>query len=276
MDRIAKALHLIDRDGFGLEIGPSHRPIAPKKAGFNVEIIDHMSAEGLKIKYQAHNVNIEDIEEVNYVWQGEPLDQLIGKSEVYDYIIASHLIEHTTDLVAFLQQCSNLLKPNGVLSLIIPDKRYCFDYLRWPSTTGDALQAYFEKRSRHAPGVVFDYFSSACTLNHQIAWGKGAAGELSIIHPFAQAVQLMEEAELTSSDYIDVHQWRFTPSSFKLILSDLQQLDLVKLYEVCSFDTDGCEFYITLGKNQSQANQQTRPELYKAVVREMIESVILD
>ena len=139
MDRVEKALHLIEYDGFGLEIGPSHNPIAPKKAGFNVEILDHATADELRQKYQGHNLNLDNIEEVDYVWRGEPLDELIDKTEVYDYIIASHVIEHSTDIIGFLQQCSKLLKPTGVLSLIIPDKRYCFDYLRLDPSAGNAF-----------------------------------------------------------------------------------------------------------------------------------------
>ena len=260
MDRVEKALILIDHGSFGLEIGPSHNPLAPKKAGFNVEILDHATADELRQKYQEHNLNLDNIEEVDYVWRGEPLDELIGKTESYDYIIASHVIEHTTDIIGFLQQCAKLLKPTGVLSLIIPDKRYCFDYLRPISTTGDCIQAHFEKRSRHSIGVVFDYFSSVCRLNNNGAWGKDALqGELQLIHSLDDARHYMELAKDISAEYIDVHQWMFTPSSFKLILEDL--------YEAISFDTVGCEFYITLSKQI--VPQSERIELYKIILQEL-------
>ena len=90
------------------------------------------------------------------MWRGEPLDELLGEAR-YDWIIASHVIEHMPDLVAFFRQAARLLKPGGSLSLVIPDKRYCFDYFRWPSTTGDVLQAFAEQRRRHPAGVVFEY-----------------------------------------------------------------------------------------------------------------------
>jgi hypothetical protein len=277
MNRVEKALHMIDRNGIGLEIGPSFQPIAPKKEGFNVEIVDHATASDLRIKYQGHiGVNIDNIEEVDYVWKGEPLDKLIGKSEAYDYIIASHVIEHITDFIGFLQQCSTLLKPTGILSLIIPDKRYCFDYFRFPSSSGDVLQAYFEKRSRHTPGVIFDHFISACSLNGQIAWGKGFSGELDLIHNIVQASEFMELAKSNDSGYIDCHQWRFTPSSLKLILLDIQQLDLVTLQEISSFDSEGCEFHISLGKDRVKTSKQLdRFDLFKAIMNEIASSQIL-
>ena len=42
MGRDKCALKYIDKEGAGIEIGPSHNPIAPKSLGYNVEIIDHL------------------------------------------------------------------------------------------------------------------------------------------------------------------------------------------------------------------------------------------
>lgn len=275
MNRIEKALHMINRKGLGLEIGPSHNPIAPKKSGFNIEILDHATAEDLREKYKKHPVNIENIEVVDYVWQGEPLNELIGKQSAYDYIIASHVIEHITDFASFLVQCESLLKPNGVLSLIVPDKRYCFDYFRWPSSTGDVLQAYTEKRSRHSPGTVFDYFSNVVKMGEMIAWAQGTpADEFSYIHTFEQAKQLWKQAQ-TTNDYIDVHSWRFTPSSFKLILHDLNALGITQLTEVCSFDSTGCEFYITLGKSKTPLVSVDRLKLAKDALNEILNGSVV-
>ena len=59
--------------GPGLEIGPSHSPLAPKAAGFNVEILDHAPAQDLRVKYRNAGVDIDHIEEVDFVWRGESL-----------------------------------------------------------------------------------------------------------------------------------------------------------------------------------------------------------
>ncbi len=47
MTRIEKLLSCLKMDGKGLEIGPSHNPIAPKKNGFDVQIVDHIDRDGL-------------------------------------------------------------------------------------------------------------------------------------------------------------------------------------------------------------------------------------
>ena len=69
MDRRDKLLRSIDRNGKGLEIGPSHAPIAPKKDGFDVEIIDHAPAEELIRKYGELGVDTSLVEAVI----GEPV-----------------------------------------------------------------------------------------------------------------------------------------------------------------------------------------------------------
>src|SRR5689334_17671755 len=130
MTREEKVLDKIDKKGIGLEIGPSHAPLAPKRKGFNVHIIDHMSKDELVKKYTGHSVELNNIEEVDYIWSGDSYAELTGKTNFYDWIIASHLIEHTPDLISFLKQCEEVLKDEGVLSLVVPDIRYHFDYFR--------------------------------------------------------------------------------------------------------------------------------------------------
>jgi hypothetical protein len=48
--------------------------------------------------------------------------------------------------------------------------------------------------------------------------------------------------------YLDLHAWCFTPHSFRLILSDLFDLGLVPFRELAFFPTEGCEFFVTLGR----------------------------
>lgn len=246
MDRNDRIFAYLDRKGFGLEIGASYNPIAPKRGGFNVETVDHLDRAGLVAKYTGHGVDTNAIEEVDYVWQGQPLSELIGKEGRYDWIIASHVIEHVPDLVGFLCECRKLLKPTGILSLAIPDKRYCFDYFRPLSSTGEALQAHIEKRSRHPPGWVFDYYASVAVLNGAITWMQGSRGEVAHLHSLEDACNFFQLAQQEDAPYIDIHAWRFTPSSFRLMTHELQRMGLIDLSEAGFFDTVGCEFYVSL------------------------------
>lgn len=239
-------LYFVDMGGKGLEVGPSFSPIAPKRLGYDVDVVDHATADELRAKYRDRGVDLAAIEEVDYIWTGSPLTDLLGDQPRYDYIIASHLVEHLPDLIGFFSDCERLLRPNGVLSLAIPDFRACFDLLRGPSTTGDLLQAHHEGRRRHAMGTVFDHFATTAYRNGQPSWPLDAAGSLEFAHRFDQAQRMLERA-CTSNDYIDVHAWRFTPSSFRLLMYDLRALNRVSLHEVGGFLTpDGAEFLVAL------------------------------
>lgn len=273
MHRNDKIFAALRRDGFGLEIGPSYNPVAPKKAGFHVETVDHLDRAGLVEKYGAHGVDVSGIEDVDHVWQGQPLSELIGETGRYDWIIASHVIEHVPDVIGFLEECRKLLKPDGVLSLAIPDKRYCFDHFRPVSTTGDVIQASLEKRTRHPPGWVFDHFSSASKLDDAITWIGGAKGTLKLVHSFPEAKQLYDWSLTPDAPYIDIHAWRFTPSSFRLIMHDLGELGLLGLAESRFFDTTGCEFYVSLSPG-APSPRVDRLQLLKGIQQELSQATL--
>ena len=266
-ERRARITAMIDPAGRGLEIGPSHNPAAPKAAGYRVETVDHTDRAGLLEKYKDDaGINPAAIEEVDHVWTGGSLSELVGAPGAYDWIIASHVIEHMPDLVYFITECQALLKPDGILSLVVPDKRFCFDHLRRLTSTGDVLQAHLERRTRHTPGQVFDHFVSACKLGEMGSWHRDAAGRVDFVHApgFARS---MFEASLSSPDYLDVHGWVFTPSSFRLLFHDLNALGYVRLDEVSFLPTRDCEFYVAYA-NRAAAPSADRLELAKLALHE--------
>lgn len=216
--------------GPGLEIGPSHSPLAPKAEGFHVEILDHASAQDLRAKYRDAGVNIDHIEDVDFIWRGERLPETIGRHGCYDWIIASHVIEHTPDLVGFLCDCQTLLQEAGRLILVIPDKRYCFDHFQSLTSTGDVLDAHQLGRTHPSPGHVFDHFVNAVGKGRKrvISWRRHAPGALQLIHSLEEARDAWRSAQADNA-YVDVHNWHFTPESFSLVIDDLRDLGLLEL-----------------------------------------------
>jgi SAM-dependent methyltransferase len=252
--REEKILYYINKNGQGIEIGPSHNPIAPKKEGYKVHIIDHMNREELIAKYRDHSVNLENIEEVDFVWRGESYCELTGNSKYYDWIIASHVVEHVPNLIGFLNDCESVLNDDGVLSLAIPDKRYCFDRYRPITGISKIIDNYFHRNKSSTPGAVAEYFLNVVSKAGQIAWDASATGEYSFIHSSKDAVQEMNTA-LNDKAYIDVHAWCFVPHSFRLIIHDLFHLGLISFQEIDFFPTVGCEFHIALGRNGKGINK---------------------
>lgn len=243
---------MFDTKGKGLEIGPSHNPLMPKAAGFDVEILDYLDAEGLRRKYSEAGCDVSSVEEVDFIGDGRPMTEVIGDRGRYDWIVASHVIEHVPDLLAFLMDCEALLKPGGQLVLAVPDKRCCFDVLRPLSTLGQVLQAHVDGRRRPPPGVVFDDLAYARKRNGRIGWGIREVDPLTEVRPVEEALHFFEKIQ-TSQEYIDVHCWVFVPSSFRLIVSGLGSLGMTKL-GVKNFQDAGGEFFAVLSaEHEKQA-----------------------
>jgi SAM-dependent methyltransferase len=235
----------IDQRALGLEIGPSHRPVAAKRDGFNVRILDHLDATGLRAKYADHGVDIAAIEEVDYVWRGETLEDLVG-GEQFDWIIASHVIEHVPDFIGFLGSCERILARGGLLSLAVPDKRYCFDCERENSSLARIIDVGLAKPTNHSPGIAAEYFLKVRRKGGQIAWHEGHQGALEPVHGLQDALQAM--AMVQQGHYYDLHEWVFTSDSFRQIIRDLGDLRLIGLRERFFSPTQGCEFFVMLEK----------------------------
>ena len=271
MNRQEKALRHIDKAGRGIEIGPSYNPLAPKRDGYHVHIIDHMSQQQLIAKYENHNVNVSDIEEVDFIWSGQSFADLTGNLKYYDWAIASHVIEHTPDLIGFLNDCDSILKDNGVFSLAIPDKRYCFDYYRPITGLARIIDSHFQQNKIHSPGTVAEYFLNVVSRNNQIVWAAGASGVLNFIHTPDDAASYMKQV-LQDQSYLDAHAWCFTPHSFRLMIHDLYSLGLIKLREVDFLPTAGPEFFVTLSRF-GKGIEQSRQELLNLIDTELFEVV---
>lgn len=267
MTRNEKILAHINKNGRGIEIGPSHAPIAPKKEGYRVDIIDHMSQGELLKKYQDHKVNLNNIEEVDYVWNGQTYAELTGKSKHYDWIIASHVIEHTPDLIDFLINCDAILKDEGVLSLVIPDKRYCFDHFRPITGISSIIDKHFSKNTIHSAGTVAEYFLNVATKDGELGWHAHTAGKFNLAHTLEDA-RSMVHAVREKNVYVDVHAWCFVPHSFRLLIQDLYDLGLISFKEVSFQPTDGYEFYITLSR-QGAGIDKSRLEMLNAIEMEL-------
>lgn len=273
MDRKEHLLRHVDKSRVGLEVGPYHNPIAPKVEGYNVEIIDHASKEELIKKLGNQPLDASKIEHVDYIWRGEKLTDLVGKTNHYNWIIASHIVEHIPDLITFLQECEKLLEGDGSLILAVPDKRYSFDYFRGISTTGQLINNNIDQRIDQKLGDIFDHFSLASKKRECITWVKDEAAPPQFVHSFEYALEQVELAKKTG-EYTDVHMWQFTPSSFRLIIQDLNRLGFINLKEIDFISNDDFEFFITLGR-QGKGCPLSRLELAVKTQEELARSVHL-
>ncbi len=64
----------------------------------------------------------------NFITEGATLDGINGGT--YDFVLSSHNLEHIANPIKALQNWKRVLKPEGHLLLVLPDKHRTFDYRR--------------------------------------------------------------------------------------------------------------------------------------------------
>jgi len=125
--------------GAGLEIGALHNPLpVPKLA--HVKYVDRLSVEDLRNQYP--ELASEPLVHVDIVDNGEELATIPDASQ--DFVIANHFLEHCQNPIRALLNHFRVLKPDGILYLALPDKRYSFDSER-PCTALDHLWRDFQE-----------------------------------------------------------------------------------------------------------------------------------
>lgn len=88
----------------------------------------------------------------------------------YDFLLSSHCIEHLANPIGALVEWQRVLKPNGVLLLVVPHKDCTFDHRR-PVTTLSHLVADFE---RNMPETDLTHLDEVLEL-HDLSKDAGSA-----------------------------------------------------------------------------------------------------
>jgi SAM-dependent methyltransferase len=70
----------------------------------------------------------------------EACDLSIVADETYDFVIASHVLEHIANPLRAMAEWRRVLRTHGALLIIVPDRRYTFDHKR-PFTTFEHIEA---------------------------------------------------------------------------------------------------------------------------------------
>ena len=224
-DRLLAGLDL--SCGRGLEFGPLASPLVRKEEG-DVLYIDHASREVLIAKYANDPaVDADGIVDVDVIWDERPLKDCLPGGESYVYAVASHVIEHVPDVVGWLREVADVLRPGGLVVLAVPDKRYTFDRFRRLTTLSDLMDAYLCRSRRPTPGQIFDQAAFGTQLEAITAWMVPTLPEKPEHAPGLE--QALEYARDAARDgrYVDVHCWVFTPASLLGAMVALMDMGLL-------------------------------------------------
>ena len=263
---------LIDESHFKtLEISPWHNPFL---RGDSVKYFGVENSEALKKSAAEFGLPLDKIpEKIDFVGANGDLSVI---NETFNIVFSSHVIEHCPDLVEHLRGVGRILNKGGVYILIIPDKRYCFDYYHSESTLSEVLDAFAGRRKISRLADVMNLAYTSTHNNAVLHWlgihgerygyrktphvesdarveimgeyffddGKGAS-----LEKLSHMVEKYSEA-LANEKYISTHNWRFTPDNFRYIFDMLNELRLVdlKIYRLCHTIWGRQEFIAMLEK----------------------------
>lgn len=125
--------------GQGLEIGALGNPLSvPRNA--RVRYVDRFDRDGLIEQYPDSSPEL--LVPVDIVDDGQTLSTQAAGSA--DFIIANHLIEHTENPLATLENFARVLRPGGILYMAVPDRHRTFDVDRPPTTIEHIARDYDE------------------------------------------------------------------------------------------------------------------------------------
>jgi hypothetical protein len=236
--------------GRGLEIGPLHEAILGKDRA-DVRYVDILDQAGLRAHYADDPaVTVERIPEIDFpLTQPDgriaSLAEAVAAGAPYDWVVASHVVEHVPDLIGWLDQLAEVTVDGGSLVLVVPDRRYCFDVHRPPTSVGAMLEAHLLGAVRPGVRAVYDHYSRAVRYRAADLWDGLIPGYDARHHDLDEAVAQVGRS-LTS--YVDCHVWLFTPEGFVEQLHELRLIGRSQWYvdELRETPTGQIEFMVRL------------------------------
>ena len=205
----------------GIEIGALDKPIIPPSTP-HVFYVDHAETEVLRSKYQGDPyVNVDELVQVHGVWGEASLAQAAARVAPVDFVIASHVLEHVPDLIAWLRELASVLKPRGEVRLAIPDRRYTFDVLRGETRAADVLASHLAGARRPQAREILDYMTHMVGVDTWKIW-DGSQDTASLTRQCSiEGSMAVARDSADNGNYHDVHCWVFTPLSFAVLMHDL-------------------------------------------------------
>ena len=185
--------------GHGVEIGPGHVPF-PVGPQVRVRFVDRWRPEENRALFPelGEDAGFPPVDIVADL-DADGLAALADESE--DFVIASHILEHLANPLAVLVEIHRVLRPGGLLVLILPDRRFSYDRFR-PATT---LEHLVEEYHRDVRQVDDAHVVEAIVA--QVLFNGDADCEPARI----AAAQTPELIEMHRRRSVHVHSWEMAP-----------------------------------------------------------------
>jgi SAM-dependent methyltransferase len=136
----------------------------------------------------------------------EASDLSVIRDGIYDFVLASHVLEHVANPLGALQEWKRVLTPGGALLVVVPDKRVTFDHKR-PFTAFDHLQVDFQANTPESDLTHLNEILALHALD---------------LDPFAGSRQQFRERCLRNASVRAMHHHVFSPKALILMFNLLQ------------------------------------------------------
>jgi hypothetical protein len=259
--RIEPILKSVHREAVILEIGGGYNPVFTKAHYPNVYHLDHCNQQALQAKYRSDPLVadlVHRIQPIDFVANGLPIEELVPPHLRFDVVFSSHALEHQVDLIRHFHSLQTVLKPEGRALMAIPDYRRCFDALRFPTLSSDAIAVYRRHPSVHSGRQIMDSMCRRVDLN---PGRKLRAIDLSVARftkSLRESYRAMLASEQAGAPYEDVHAWVFCPESFELLMIELFLLELTELRATYISMPYGPQFFVKLERGSSLGSTPSR------------------
>lgn len=107
--------------GIGIEVGAVNCPFDVDADVFYLDQYDG----GQVAAAHAADPNVDEILPVSFVSQRPPYNFIATES--FDFVIASHVIEHLANPLASIEEFYRIIRPGGIIYLVVPHKDFSFD-----------------------------------------------------------------------------------------------------------------------------------------------------
>lgn len=229
-----------------LEIGALNSPTFTREE-FRVEYADYASKTELAKENKANpRYAIDGLVDVDHVISGQKYHEVIeGK---FDIVVANHVVEHVPDVLGWLHDLGQLLLPNGIVFLSVPDRRFMFDIARRESNFIDLLRPHIDRQSKPDFFNILDHF-----------WHYKPVKVADVMagrhHELMKAMRLSPEAAISQAvrvselPYAAVHCHVFTDTSFAETFALLREFGYLAYGDIRVQPTEvgSQEFHAVLG-----------------------------
>lgn len=212
--------------GNGIECGAGNRPL-PVSLGAAVQYLEAFRYGSEEARSFPDAKRFDNFMPIDIVDRIDEMRTVADGSQ--DFIIASHVIEHTANPVRAMANFYRVCRPGGLAILIVPDRDRMFDRVR-PVTTAAHMLADYD-----APDTARD-------LEHYVEYFEKVLGKSR------------EEARADWERGGDMHYHTFTPASFVQLVGEMGVRQITRWREVRCLAPDDRngdrqgEFYVVLGR----------------------------